>query len=82
MTEKTEIASLPASHLARRVSDSSDCECPIGDCGRPAQEWIADALIDGYVDACTYHAQDVMLDAIEQFAWYAAEYAPAVLQRK
>jgi hypothetical protein len=62
------ITTVPESHRARRVfGGGGGCtlDCPIGDCGRPAQAWISDALVDGYVDSCRLHAQDIMDDAIE-----------------
>lgn len=57
---------IPKSHRARRLGGGCTGECPVSGCGRPATAWGAPALVDGYADACTRHAQEAVLDAIEQ----------------
>jgi len=56
---------IPATHRARRLCGDITGDCPVGGCGRAATAWGAPALVDGYVDACSRHAQDAVLDAIE-----------------
>lgn len=56
---------IPKTHRARRLGGGPTGDCPVGGCCRTATAWGATALVDGYVDACSRHAQDAVLDAIE-----------------
>ena len=57
---------IPETHRARRLGGGASGECPVSGCGRTATAWGAPALVDGYVDTCSRHAQDAVLDAIEE----------------
>ncbi len=47
----------------RRLTNSSDSECPISGCERDAYAYGCDEL-DGYVESCGHHAKLLLEDAI------------------
>ena len=50
--------------IPRAEYGDHDCDCPVGQCGKPARGYRVDGL-DGYIEACADHAHRVAIDALE-----------------